>query len=76
MAFIYKQPPQHVTLPANVPRELQDLPNNNVEEKNDLILLKIPLGLKDLLRVFLDKQAHIFAQHLEYDHVINLKKGK
>jgi len=52
---MYKQPPQHVTLPANVPRELQDLPNNNAEDKNDLALLKIPLGLRDLLRVFLGR---------------------
>ena len=42
-------------LPANIPKELQDLPDDNAEEENNLALLKIPLGLRDLLRVFLSK---------------------
>ena len=46
-------------LPANVLRELWDLPNDNAEEENDPALLKILLGLRDLLRVFLGRQAHI-----------------
>ncbi len=52
MASMYKQPPQHVTLPVNVLRELWDLPDDDAEEENDFALLKIPLGLRDLLRVF------------------------
>jgi len=44
-----------VTLPTNVLKELQDLPNNNTEDKNNPALLKIPPGLKDLLRVFLGR---------------------
>ena len=73
---MYEQPPQRVTLPANVPRELRDLPNDDAENKNNLALLKIPLGLRDLLRVFLGRRAHILAQNSEYKHVINLEKGK
>ena len=42
-------------LPTKVLRELWDLFNDNIEEENDLILLKILLGLRDLLRVFLGK---------------------
>jgi hypothetical protein len=42
-------------LPISVLRELQDLPNNNIEDKCDPNLLNILLGLRDLLRVFLDK---------------------
>ena len=42
-------------LSVNVLRELWDLPNNNTKDKNDPILLKIPLGLRDLLRVFSGK---------------------
>ncbi len=42
-------------LPANIPKEFQDLSDNNAEEENDLVLLKIPLGLRDLLRVFLGR---------------------
>ena len=46
-------------LPASDLRELQDLPNNNIEDKHDPNLLNIPLGLRDLLRVFLGRQAKI-----------------
>ena len=42
-------------LPASVLRELQDLPNNDTEDKRDFDLLNILLGLRDLLRVFLGK---------------------
>ena len=42
-------------LPVSVLRELRDLPNDNVEDKHDLNLLNIPLGLRDLLRVFLGR---------------------
>ena len=42
-------------LPVNVLRELWDLPNDNIEDKNDFALLKIPPGLRDLLRVFLGR---------------------
>jgi len=37
---------------VNVPKELWDLPNDNVEEENNFALSKILLGLRDLLRVF------------------------
>ena len=40
-------------------RELQDLPNNNIKDKRDSNLLNILLGLRDLLRVFLSKQAKV-----------------
>ncbi len=60
----------------NVPRELRDLPNDDAENKNNLALLKIPLGLRDLLRVFLGRRAHILAQNSEYNHAINLEEGK
>ena len=63
-------------LPASVLRELWDLPNNNIEDKRDPNLLNIPLGLRDLLRVFLGRRAKIFLQSLEYNHAINLKEGK
>ena len=52
---MYKQPLQHVMLPASVLRELWDLPNNNIEDKHNFNLLNIPLGLRDLLKVFLDR---------------------
>ena len=42
-------------LPASILRELQDLPNDNIEDKRDPNLLNILLGLRDLLRVFLGK---------------------
>ena len=46
-------------LPASVLRELQDLPNNDIEDKRNFNLLNIPSGLRDLLRVFLGRQAKI-----------------
>ena len=46
-------------LPASVLRELRDLPDNNIEDKRDFNLLNIPLGLRDLLRVFLNRRAKI-----------------
>ena len=49
---MYKQLLQHVMLPVNVLKEFWDLPNDNMEEKNDFILLKILIGQKDLLKVF------------------------
>ena len=63
-------------LPASVLRELQDLPDNNIEDKRDPDLLNIPLGLRDLLRVFSGKRAKILLQSLEYNHAINLEEGK
>ena len=39
-------------------------------------LLKIPLGLRDLLRVFLGRRAYILSQNLEYNYIINLEEGK
>jgi len=65
-----------VTLPTNVPRELQDLPNNDIEDENDPVLSKIPPGLRDLLRVFSGRQAHILAQNSKYNHAIDLEEGK
>ena len=38
-------------LPASILRELQNLLNDNVEDKRDPNLLNILLGLRDLLRV-------------------------
>ena len=52
---MYKQSLQRITLPANVLRELWDLPNNDIKKENNLALLKILSGLRDLLRVFLGK---------------------
>jgi len=63
-------------LPVSVPRELQDLPKDNTEDKRNPNLLNIPLGLRDLLRVFLGRQARVLTQSLEYNHAINLEKGK
>ena len=63
-------------LPASVLRELQDPPNNNMEDKRDPNLLNIPSGLRDLLRVFSGRRAKILLQSLEYNHAINLKEGK
>jgi len=60
MAFMYKQPPQYTTLPVNILKKLQDLPNYNAENKNDPTLLKILPSLKNLLKVFSGRQAHIF----------------
>jgi hypothetical protein len=42
-------------LPTSILKELQDLPNNNIENEHDPDLLNIPLGLRDLLRVFLGR---------------------
>ena len=58
---MYKQPLSRATLPVSVLRELRDLPNNNIEDKRDPNLLNILLGLRDLLRVFLGRQAKIIA---------------
>ena len=63
-------------LPVSVPRELRNLPNNNAEDKYNPTLLKIPLGLRDLLRVFLGRRAYIFTRNLEYNYIINLEEGK
>jgi len=57
-------------------RELWDLPNDDIEDERDPNLLNIPLGLRDLLRVFLDRRAKVIAQNLEYDYAINLEEGK
>ena len=42
-------------LPASVLKELQDLPNNNIENKHNPNLLNILLSLRDLLKVFSGK---------------------
>ena len=47
-------------LPVSVLRELQDLPNNDTEDKRNPNLLNILLGLRDLLKVFLGRWAKIF----------------
>ena len=52
---MYKQLPQRTTLPVSILRELRDLPNKDAEDERDPNLLNIPLGLRDLLRVFLDR---------------------
>jgi hypothetical protein len=36
------------------------LPDDNIKDKRNSDLLNIPLGLRDLLRVFLDRRAKIF----------------
>ena len=76
MATIYEQPLQRVTLPASVPRELQDLPEDDTEDKRDPDLSNIPLGLRDLLRVFSGRRARVLAQSSEYNHIIDLEEGK
>jgi len=48
-------------LPVSILRELQDLPNNDVEDKRDPNLLNIPAGLRDLLRVFLGRRAKVLS---------------
>ena len=63
-------------LPVSVLRELQDLPDNNIEDKRNPNLLKILLGLRDLLRVFLGRRARVLIQNLEYNYTINLEEGK
>jgi len=42
-------------LPVSVLRDLQDLPNDNAEDKRNPNLLNILVGLRDLLRVFLGR---------------------
>ena len=42
-------------LPVSVLRELQDLPDNDIEDKRNPNLLNILLGLRDLLKVFSGK---------------------
>ena len=63
-------------LPVSVLRELQNLPNDDAEDKHNSNLLNIPLGLRDLLRVFLGRRAKILLWSLEYNHAINLKESK
>jgi len=46
-------------LPVSVLRKLQDLPKDNVEDKRNPNLLNIPLGLRDLLRIFLGRRARV-----------------
>ena len=46
-------------LPISVPKELRNPPNNNIEDKYNFNLLNIPLGLRDLLRVFLGRRAKV-----------------
>ena len=46
-------------LPVSVLKKLQNLPNNDIEDKRNPNLLNILLGLRDLLRVFLGRQAKI-----------------
>ena len=40
-----------------------------MKDERDPNLLKIPLGLRDLLKVF-------FWQNLEYNYIINSEEGK
>ena len=47
-----------------------------MEDKYNPTLLKIPLGLRDLLRVFLGRRAYILTRNLEYNYIINLEEGK
>jgi hypothetical protein len=63
-------------LPASVPRELRDLPDNNTEDERDPDLSNILLGLRDLLRVFSGRRASVLAQNLVYNYIINLEEGK
>ena len=73
---MYKQPLQHATLSVSVLKEPQDLSNNNTKNENNFALLNIPLGLRDLLRIFSDRWAYILLQNLKYNHAINLEEGK
>ena len=43
----------------SVLKELQDLPNNNIEDKYNPNLLNILLDLRDLLKVFLGRETKI-----------------
>jgi len=45
---MYEQPPQRATLPASVPRDLWDLPDDDAEDERDPDLSNIPVGLRDL----------------------------
>ena len=73
---MYEQPPQRTTLPASILRELRDLPDDDAEDERDPDLLNIPLGLRDLLRVFSGRRAKVLSQNSEYDYAINLEEGK
>jgi len=44
---------------VSVLRDLQDLPDNNIEDERDPNLLNILAGLRDLLRVFSGRQAKV-----------------
>ena len=76
VATMYKQLLQRIILPISVLRELQDLPNNNTEDERNPNLLNIPVGLRDLLRVFLGRRAKVLLQNLKYNYAINLEEGK
>ena len=58
---MYEQPPQRTTLPASIPRELRDLPDDDAEDERDPDLSNIPLGLRDLLRVFSGRRAKVLS---------------
>jgi len=73
---MYKQPPQCATLLTNIPKKLWDLPNNNAENKNNIVLSNILLSLRDLLKVFLNRQAHILLHNSKYNYAIDWEKGK
>ena len=60
----------------NVLKELQNLPDDNIEDKRDFNLLNILSGLRDLLRVFLGRWARVLTQSSEYNYIINLEEGK
>ena len=61
---------------ASALRELRGLPNNNTKDEYNPTLLKILLGLRDLLRVFSGRRAYILTRNLEYNYIINLEEGK
>ena len=63
-------------LPVSILRELQGLPNDNAKDKYNPTLLKIPLGLRNPLRVFLGRRAYILARNLKYNYIINLEESK
>ena len=73
---MYEQLLRRTTLPVSILRELRDLPDNNVEDEHDPNLLNIPVGLRDLLRVFSGRRAKVLPQNLEYNYIINLEEGK
>jgi len=76
VATMYEQLLRRTTLPVSILRELRDLPDNNVEDEHDPNLLNIPVGLRDLLRVFSGRRAKVLPQNLEYNYIINLEEGK